>query len=96
MYRQGDLLIVKCDSIPPAARKKEDRVLAYGEATGHKHEFKNDGVTVFSWGQNGFIKADEPSDLIHDEHDTITIPEGTYRVVRQREYDGNHIRTIAD
>jgi hypothetical protein len=37
-----------------------------------------------------------PVDLSHDEHDTITIPPGTYYVGNQREWDAAEERRIAD
>jgi hypothetical protein len=40
-YRQGDVLVVAVDSIPVNAvtvsRTSGEMVLAYGEATGHRH-----------------------------------------------------------
>jgi hypothetical protein len=38
----------------------------------------------------------EPAALEHDEHDTITLPPGSYRIVRQREYAPEEIRYVAD
>jgi hypothetical protein len=32
------------------------------------------------------LRADESTALVHEEHDPIPMPPGTYRVVRQREY----------
>lgn len=34
--------------------------------------------------------------LLHEEHGTIEIPTGTYRVIRQREYTPEAIRYVAD
>jgi hypothetical protein len=36
------------------------------------------------------------AELRHDEHATIVLPRGTYRVVRQREYAPDEIRRVAD
>jgi len=33
MYRQGDVLIVRCGQIPPEARRAATDILAKGEAT---------------------------------------------------------------
>ena len=34
--------------------------------------------------------------LKHDEHSTIELPQGNYRVTRQREYSPTAIRNVAD
>ena len=35
-------------------------------------------------------------ELVHDEHDTLTIAPGAYKVIRQREYHPEEIRNVAD
>lgn len=104
MARQGDVLIVAVKSIPKnvEAVKREEglAVLAHGEATGHKHAIKSEKAALFRDPKLMAIfmtVTDEPVKLEHDEHDTITIPPGNYRVVRQREYVAPDIaRNVAD
>lgn len=74
-------------------------VLAEGEATGHRHAFYGGQVTFF---RDDALARDLPPRLYighvqikgesarlrHEEHDTITLPRGVYRVRRQREYQG--------
>jgi len=36
------------------------------------------------------------AELLHEEHSTIEIPAGTYRVIRQIEYSPEEIRMVAD
>ena len=87
-YRQGDLLIEKIQArqFSQHASRVENRVLAYGEVTGHAHRLTGGEL----WQDRGEMIAvlDAPTTLVHEEHDTITLPEGTYRVIRQREYLG--------
>lgn len=97
MYRQGDILLMESErprwgnAVPRA-----DLIVAYGETTGHKHEFEGD-VSLIDFGRDAlYAEVHAYAKLVHDEHDTIEIPEGFYRVVRQREFDGEHIRQIAD
>lgn len=71
------------------------KIVAYGEATGHKHEFEGDAKLLAS-GDRMFAEVSEAAQLVHNEHDTIEIPEGFYKVVRQREFDGEQIRIVAD
>ena len=40
-YRQGDLLLVKTDKMPNAAKKKKTDIIIEGEATGHAHRLVN-------------------------------------------------------
>jgi hypothetical protein len=93
MYRQGDLLIVpvKKKRIRERLRVRgevTDNVLAYGEATGHAHRAIGRDVAVMNMDGGKFISANESFLVRHEEHDWIDIPPGDYRVIRQREYDG--------
>jgi hypothetical protein len=93
MYRQGDVLILPVDSVPGSleavARENGRIVLAHGEATGHAHAIRAEGAALF---RDPHLMAmfltvtDEPAALEHDEHDTIVLPPGRYRILRQREY----------
>ena len=44
----------------------------------------------------GYAVVKEPTELIHEEHPTITLPIGTYEIRRQREYDTEYIRFVED
>lgn len=86
MKRQGDLLIVKVKKIPEDAAKRDNRVLAEGEATGHMHEldlgevYEKDGTLYFK------VPEGKTAALNHQEHKTVTFAPGEYKVIRQREY----------
>ena len=82
--------------------------LARGEVTGHRHRFLGDsGVTLF---RDDALARDIPpglyighvevpksgADLVHDEHDTISLPAGKYRIRRQREFNAGAMRIVAD
>ncbi len=96
MWRQGDLLILKIKDIPAEASKQEKRILAEGEATGHMHEldagevYEKDGVLFFQIDPAG------PATLHHPEHKAITFEPGRYKVIRQREYEPQGWRDVAD
>ena len=78
-------------------------VLAFGEVTGHTHrvemsEMLKDAGVKLHMNYNGqagkdvpqaFEVFNEPVELQHEEHDTITIPPGNYVVKIVREF--NHI-----
>jgi hypothetical protein len=93
MYRQGDVLIIPVESIPekldPIDREEGRVVLAHGEVTGHAHAIEAEGAALFRDPKlmaMFLIVTSGPVALRHDEHDTIVIPPGRFRVVRQREY----------
>lgn len=102
MIRQGDVALVAVAEIPSDAteqrRDEGDRVvLAYGEVTGHAHALHEPGVTMLQAANSDvFLRVIEPSNLVHEEHGRIPVPAGKYRVVRQREYHPEEIRTVAD
>ena len=89
MYRQGDILLRKIGKLPSGLSKK-DKIIAWGEATGHHHRFdennKNVIVLTDTDGKQ-YVQVLEPSELIHEEHVNQIIPEGNYEVIQQREYD---------
>lgn len=93
-YRQGDVLIESIDSIPEKAKLDESNILVYGETTGHAHRLE--GGHVLEIGEDKYVVAGSNAKVVHEEHDTIELPEGTYKVIRQREYDENEIRYVRD
>lgn len=88
MFRQGDVLLKAVDFLPGGLIRK-DGVLAYGEVTGHKHQFKDDNTIVFTdeEGRQFVQVVDEESELKHEEHENLSIPKGNYEVVIQKEFD---------
>ena len=96
MFRQGDVLIRRsrksmsseANEIP---RDEQNRVvLAHGEVTGHAHAIHNEGVIAFMMGDVRYIEVPKlGAEVVHEEHDTIELDQGTYEVVQQREWTGN-------
>jgi hypothetical protein len=74
-------------------------VLLRGEATGHRHAVHGGNVAMYRDDALArdipselyvcHLKIDgaEPASLRHEEHDTISLRPGTYRVRRQREFN---------
>ncbi len=103
MYRQGDVLVVRIESLPnqatPLAPEAGRVILAHGEATGHCHSVDATVARLFavSGVEDRFLEVAAPVALLHQEHDAITLEPGIYRIVRQREYsDEDEIRRVAD
>lgn len=86
-YRQGDVMLVKITKLPSKLKEK-DKILALGEVTGHKHQFRSNQVQVFADEQKQqFVKLHKPARLEHEEHQHLEIPKGVFKVVLQREFD---------
>lgn len=103
-YRQGDVMIERVEALPAQLTKIEREggrvILAHGEVTGHAHAISSAGASLFASELHPdvtFLDVKEAmAELVHDEHSTIQLPAGTYRVTRQREYSPEQIRRVAD
>ena len=94
-FRQGDLLIEKINRLPPKTKRAKDKIIAYGEVTGHKHVAEGN-CAVLDAGTEKIAKAGGNWRLVHDEHNTILLPDGIYSISRQQEYSPEEIRVVAD
>ncbi len=99
-YRQGDVLLVPVSKLPPGERKlRKNGVLAYGEVTGHSHAVADlKAAEVYDIGDGAFLSVTDNGgvSIVHQEHGTVEIPKGDYRVTIQREYTPEEIRNVAD
>lgn len=99
MWRHGDVLIDKIDSIPEGLKVRPNRVLAYGEITGHSHRIQ-DPETAQIWEAGDgtlYLEIVAPqATIVHEEHLPITLPQGLYHVWYQREYTPQAIRRVID
>jgi hypothetical protein len=96
MYRQGDLLITKIDSLPTGLKEIPSGIVLRGEVTGHAHRLV-DG-DVFS-DKNGllYLAVANIGQLVHEEHKPIKLSKGLYKIVRQREYTNKDaVRLVVD
>lgn len=96
--RQGDVFIERISELPgglvPVARERGRVVLAHGEVTGHAHAIANrdarllarPGETLGEAVERWLHIGDDGATLTHEEHATITLAPGVYRVVHQREW----------
>src|ERR1700761_4139586 len=100
IYRQGDILLILTNELPElenvnifsieGPEEENSIILALGESTGHKHQILDTKEKVFlrkSKNSNQFLLlVNDTVDLVHEEHNKITLPKGNYYVVRQRQY----------
>lgn len=112
IYRQGDVLLIKVTELPKRCKDitpKDRIVLAYGEVTGHAHAVYPEVVgedhgkpltrlpaALWDAGAERFLQVMENTALKHEEHSPIPLEKGIYKVVRQREYDPEQDRYVAD
>jgi hypothetical protein len=98
MWRHCDVLICEVKAIPAGAARLPHCVLAEGELTGHCHRIEGvDVAELFeSEGQRFLMVLAESARIVHEEHKTITLPRGTYRVWGQREYTPQAIVRVRD
>jgi len=99
--RQGDVKLIPVTTMPDGckrvAREAGRIVLAHGEATGHAHAvLDRDAVLWETPGGQRILAVESEADLVHEEHDTVHLPKGLYRVVRQREATAGTARRVAD
>jgi len=111
LYAQGDLLIERVADIPMSGMPIDPgpdgaAVLLEGETTGHRHAihdrvmmFRDDGLAhdIPNGLYVAHLRIDAATARVqHEEHDTVTLPKGTYRVRRQRELEPREARIVAD
>jgi hypothetical protein len=103
IYRQGDVLIIRDDSARPGEpieRENGRVVLAHGELTGHAHAIKVRGCYLYRCEGSEVDRVLKVTSrlvaLEHEEHDTIMLPHGTYRVRIQRKYAPEANRNVQD
>lgn len=96
-YRQGDILVHSIESLPESAKLQQGPcILAHGKTTGHNHQVLR-GASRFLEGEDQYLEVtDQEAALVHDEHSTLLLPRGFYRVVRQRQYTPAAIINVED
>lgn len=92
--RQGDIYFRSVDKVPTkGTKKKNDRILAYGEVTGHSHQIVSPALSELEMvtDENGDIFVRSTGEEIkvgHDEHNIVTLPANKWICIsRQREFD---------
>jgi hypothetical protein len=95
-YRQGDLLFILQDERPAIELTvRPGLVILAGEATGHAHRLTGGSVLEARDGTL-YLELVEPTRVVHEEHDALTLDPGWWLVVRQREYTPSANRLVRD
>jgi hypothetical protein len=95
-YRQGDLLFLEVDAVPGNAVKLDHRIIAEGESSGHAHQVIEETAVLYQNGIERFLEALSDSSIVHEEHRTIILPRGIYRVIPQRVYTTSSVMRVRD
>lgn len=99
IFRHGDVLLKQIKELPKGSKILKDKVLAYGEVTGHKHQFADPKlIDRYTDGDSLYLQVYQPVPLNHEEHNTLIIDPGIYEQITEREYDPflESIRTVID
>jgi len=93
-YRQGDILVFGITK--PKNKKvtdygftpKANNTIIEGEITGHLHAVENG--KLYEKGEKIIVEAQKGCVLTHPEHANIPLPQGTYEIKIQEEYDDSN------
>lgn len=83
--RHGDVLIEKVSEMPEG-KKLDRKYLFEGEVTGHAHRIDVGEIFETRDGEL-YLLVDKLTQVTHEEHKTLTIPKGIYRVTQKRQYN---------
>ena len=102
-YRQGDILLERIYEIPKQImnhhqqqqqqQTQDNYIIAHGES-GNQHRMSKH-VLIFENPENKeerYVQVlSQNTDLVHQEHKSIHIPQGIYKIRREREYNAFEI-----
>jgi hypothetical protein len=97
--RQGDILLQQVSKIEGEQITNQDNIIAHGES-GNQHRMSNQ-VVIFEdkKSKDRFVQVlEQNTELVHQEHKPIQIPQGLYKIRREREYNAfeQSIRQVQD
>jgi len=99
--RQGDVFLESCAApdINEAQFVKAEGgrlVLAHGESTGHAHAVRAEHAVMMTVAAIIYLRVLEHTKLLHEEHPSIDVEPGFYRVIRQMEHTPAEARRVED
>jgi hypothetical protein len=97
IIRQGDVWFIPVAEVPASAKRRKDRTIALGEATGHHHTL-TETATVFGElnGQQWVVVEEAPAEVVHQEHAPLVLEVGYYEVRIARRYTPEEIVRSTD
>lgn len=99
-FLQGDVIGLYVKELPVEAKPTKQRIVAYGEATGHHHVVQGEVKAYETATDFYFVVGPEPAEVVHigNDHETIVLSPGIICIPResQVEYDGEMERRVLD
>lgn len=102
-FRHGDVVLEEISDMPEDCSKVDHTntdgiILAEGEKTGHRHRVDTKDGELYSVPKRDWriLVLKKPAKLFHEEHKTITLPAGKYRVHIKRQYTPDGWVNVAD
>jgi hypothetical protein len=93
--RQGDVILLPAEQVE--GKTLPHLTLAEGEVTGHAHRISDGQAELREEKGTLYLRVLSPeATLTHEEHKAIKIPQGSWMVRIQREYEPNSWRYVAD
>ena len=84
--RQGDVILLPVQQTE--GQKMPHLTLAEGEVTGHSHRISEGQAQLYEQKGTPYLRVfSEVATLTHEEHKAISIPQGSWMVRIQREYE---------
>jgi hypothetical protein len=88
--QQGDVVLRKIKSLPPASTKtvlaRKRLVLAEGEH-GNAHVIEDDEAELIQVGEKMLLSLTKPATVTHGEHGPIRLASGLWEIGHVKEYD---------
>jgi hypothetical protein len=101
--RQGDVILLSIKQTDRTAdleqlgKRLPHLTLAEGEVTGHSHRISEGQAELYEKDGTLYLRVvSETATLTHEEHKAIQIPQGSWMVRIQREYEPEGWRYVAD
>lgn len=98
--RQGDVLLIAVDRLPEGGvevpRVNGRIIVKAGEQTGHHHAITAPKVKMIEVRGTRYIAAEQPFDMVHEEHTVAHFEARIYMVPEQVEYTPEAIRRVLD
>lgn len=93
--RQGDVILLPIQQTE--GKKVSHLTLAEGEVTGHSHRIIKGEAELYEKEGTLYLRVLSKEALLsHEEHKAISIPQGSWMVRIQREYEPAGWRYVAD
>ena len=93
--RQGDVILIPVPQTE--GQELPHLILAEGEVTGHKHQIGSGQAQLYEQSGTLYLHVvSETATLTHQEHQAIFIPQGSWMVRIQREYQPEGWRYVTD